>query len=240
MLYKHGRTILDEKEAAIRALEKFLNRGGGTLRLSSSTIPGEFILPRMTAAFHSRFPDISVEMHISDSSVVCEEILAGKAEPGFVGAKIETVGLEFRHLASDELALVVPNNGEWDTVTSIPRDRLAELPFLAREPGSATRIISENRLRLSFDELNLVGYFGSTCAVKEAIKAGLGVSVLSLHAVRPEIESAILKAISIEGIEAIKREFYTVRNKMLTLSPAAETFLVPDGSRRNRSSNASA
>ena len=74
-------------------------------------------------------------------------------------------------------------------------------------------------------EFNVVGYFGSTGAIKEAIRAGLGLSVISGLAVRSEIESRIFKVINIEGLSPLRRDFFVVLNKHLTLSPIAEEFL---------------
>src|SRR6185295_16210301 len=113
ILYRRGRAILDEKYAAVQELNKFLNRIEGSLTISASTIPGEYLLPQIIASFRMKYPGVNVELQISDSEDVCQIVLSGKAEIGFVGAKFEVVGLRFRHFASDTLALIVPNNEEW-------------------------------------------------------------------------------------------------------------------------------
>lgn len=225
LLYRRGRAILDEKQAAIRELEKFLNCIEGSIVMCGSTIPGEYLLPQVIASFHSRFPSVKVDMRILDSQAVCEKVLNAKAEIGFVGARLEAVSLEFRHFASDELALVVPNNEQWRQSESITPEQLLGLPFLARETGSGTRLAFERKIGKSIEEFNVVGCFGSTGAVKEALKVGLGVSVLSLLAVRDEIASGKLKIIKIDGVDPIRRDFYAVVNRNLTLSPVAEAFL---------------
>jgi DNA-binding transcriptional LysR family regulator len=225
LLYRHGRLILNEKEAAIQALKKFLNRIEGPLAISSSTIPGEYLLPQIIASFHHSFPKVRVELEIADSEAACRAVLDGKAELGFAGARLDACNLELRHFASDDLVLVAPNNNRWRRVKSITLDQLAGLPFLAREPGSGTRQAFEKKIGRSLDNFNLVGCFGSTGAIKEALKAGLGLSVLSLLAVKFEVKSGQLKIVEIEGIGPIQRDFFTVVNRSLTLSPIAEAFL---------------
>jgi DNA-binding transcriptional LysR family regulator len=225
ILYRHGRAILDQKELAIQELSKLLNRVEGSLTLGSSTIPGEYLLPPLIASFHDRFPAVRVEVRISDSQAVCDQALNGKIEIGFVGAKLEGVGLEFRHFASDELVLIAPNNKEWRRIRSITLEELSKKPFLAREKGSGTRKSFESKIGRSLDEFNVVGCLGSTAAVKEAVKAGLGVSVVSSLAVKSEIASGAIKIVQIEGIGPIRREFFSVTNRRLTLSPIAELFL---------------
>lgn len=225
LLYRHGRSILKEREAALQNLKQFLNRIEGSLRISASTIPGEYLLPSIISSFHIRFPAVKLELKISDSQTVCQEVLGAQAELGFVGAKLEAAGLTFRHFARDKLALVVPNNREWRDVESITPDSLASKPFLARERGSGTRLAFEKKMGRSLDELNVVACFGSTNAVKEALRAGLGISVLSILAVKSEIERGELKTVTIEGFHTIPRDFFAVVNKNLTLSPIADTFL---------------
>ncbi len=225
ILYEHGRVILQEKQAAIQELMRLSGRVEGEVEISASTIPGEYILPRLIASFNSSFPGIRVEMQISDSMDVCEKILSGSAEIGFAGAKIDSVGVDYRLFASDELVLVAPNNAQWKGVESVSLAELARLPFIAREAGSGTRLRFEKAIGCSVNEFNVVGRLGSTNAVKEAVKAGAGVSVLSFLSVKSDIADGALKTVRIDNLKTIHREFHTVVNRHLTLSPVAEAFL---------------
>lgn len=225
LLYKHGCLILKEKESAIRGLNKLRNCIEGPLLIHSSTTPGEYILPRIMASFHNEHPGVAIEVRISDSRIACNEVLKGKAEIGIVGAMFESKELEFRHLTSDRIGLVVPNNDKWRNVKSITLGALAEVPFLVREAGSGSRIAFETETGVNLDDFNIVGCLGSTSAIKEALRASLGVSVLSLLSVKNEIDSGLFKTVAIDGMDAIERELYTVINKSLTLSPIAESFL---------------
>jgi len=225
VLYRHGRTILNEKEAAIQELTKLLNRMEGTLSIWSSTIPGDYLLPQLIASFHSKVPAVRIEMRVSDSKDVCNQVLAARAEIGFIGARLDAVGLELRHFATDQLALVVPNNKEWRQVRRVTLSELARKPFLAREPGSGTRLAFERKVGLNIDDFNVIGSFGSSSAVKEGLKAGLGISILSTLAVRTEISMGSLKTVEIDGVTPIERDLFVAINRNLTLSPIAESFL---------------
>jgi molybdate transport repressor ModE-like protein len=225
VLHRHGQAILQEKGAAIRALKRLANRSEGTLVLCGSTIPAEYLMPPVVAGLHRNFPGIKIEIRISDSKGACDDVLAGRVELGLVGAKFEAVGLTFQPFASDELALVVPNTQEWEGKNSITLEELSHLPFLSRESGSGTRLAFERMLGRPIENLNVVGSFGSTNAIKEALKASLGVSILSILAVRWELASGLLKVVKIENIKSMRREFYIVFNKKLSLSPIAESFL---------------
>ena len=225
LLYRRGHTILKEKEAALPELKKFLHRTEGSLTVCGSGIPGEYLLPQIIASFYARFPAVKIEVRISDSEEVCLNVLDGKAELGFTCTKIKANKLEFRQFASSELVLVVPHNREWRHVESITRDRLAMEPFLAREVGSGVRLTVEKKLGRTLDEFNVVGSFSSNSAIKEAVKAGLGMSVLPLLAVTSEVANGTLKTVAIEGISPLRCDFFVVINKTLTRSPIAKTFL---------------
>jgi LysR family transcriptional regulator, transcriptional activator of the cysJI operon len=225
LLYRYGQSILREKGSAERELKQLLNREAGEIILCGSTIPAEYLLPPIVASFHKKFPNIRVEIRISDSKEACADVSQNRAELGFVGAIFEAEEIEFRLFGSDELALVVPNTAEWRNVMSISLDALAEKPFLARETGSGTRKALEKMLGYSLDRFNIVGCFGSTGAIKEAVKANIGVSVLSVLAVATEVASGLLKIVKIEDMESMRRDFYVVSNKKMSLSPGAEAFL---------------
>lgn len=225
LLYHYGASILKEKEAAIKQLNKLRGCTEGPLIICSSTTPGEYLLPGIVASFHASYPGVAVDLRISDSESTCREVLGGKVELGVVGARLNGVGLNFSQFASDQLVLVAPNNGDWSVVETISLEALTRKPFIAREEGSGSRSVFETSIGRSLKEFNIVACFGSTSAVKEAVKANLGVSVLSLQSVRSEIEAGMFKVIGIEEISPIKRDLYIVTNKNLALSPIAELFL---------------
>ena len=225
LLYKRGRSILNEKRSAIRELKQFLNNELGDIVLSGSSIPSEYLLPHIVASFRENFSNIKVEIRISDSKGSFTDVLLGKAELGFVGAVFDHDEVEYRHFGSDELALIVPNTAEWRNVSSIRLNDLTQKPFLARENGSGTRRAFEGMLGYSLDHLNVVGCFGSMGAIREALKANIGISVVSVLSVGAELKSGLLKVVKIKEMESMKRDFYAITNRKLSLSPAAKAFL---------------
>lgn len=225
LLYQRGCAIIKEKMAALQDLQRFLHRIEGSLIISSSAMLGEYILPRLIASFRAQYPGVRFELKIANPMTICAEVLKGDVELGFACSQTETQGLEFRRFASTDLSLVVPHNKEWRHINSITMDRLAEIPFLARETGAGMRLAVEQKLGRMMDDFNVVGIFESNFAVKEALRAGMGVSVLSLLAVQSEIARGELKTVEIEGADARPIDLFIVVNRNLTLSPAAEAFL---------------
>ena len=99
--------------------------------------------------------------------------------------------------------------------------------MVLREAGSGTRREAEKILEgkgISYDSIKTAGIFGSTDAIKQAVKAGLGFSILSKFAVIDELKHRILKEIKLTDIQ-MKRKFYIITHKKRTLPPAYATFL---------------
>lgn len=77
---------------------------------------------------------------------------------------------------------------------------------------------------MKVEDLNVVAEVGSTTAVKEAVRSGLGCGIISELSVRSDLEKGDLKIVDVEGLE-ILRDFFVVLRKGKTLSPAIELFV---------------
>ncbi|RMG50821.1 MAG: LysR family transcriptional regulator [Acidobacteria bacterium] len=228
LLYEHGHRIVDMKRRAIEGMHRFLGRLEGDLHLSTSTIPGEYLLPSMLGRFRKRYPHIRVAMTISDTQAVIAQVERGDIEIGIVGARVNDSTLQFREFATDRLILVAPRTDRWDRIRALSLDQLRNEPLLIREPGSGTRIVLERTLArygYQLGDFNVVAQLGSTTAIKEAIKANVGLSILSHLAVQTEMAAGLMKAIRIREIKRLERHFFIVTNRRRTKSPLSEAFL---------------
>ncbi len=109
----------------------------------------------------------------------------------------------------------------------IEPDELTEEPFVLREAGSGTRMVIKQVMEehgLSIGRLNVVAELGSTEAVKQSVKDGMGVSILSVLAVGEELRQGSLVAIEIRGIK-FNRSLYLIQRKNRQSSPLCSAFL---------------
>ena len=144
-----------------------------------------------------------------------------------VGAKIEEKRLQYREWVRDEMVIVVPSGHKWAGRRYVEADELKKEAFVLREPGSGTRMTSLKALeKLGMDvkELNIIAEMGSTEAVRQAVKAGIGIGILSRRAVRDDIAAGSLHGLRVKGLD-LWREFYVVVLKGRTLSPITGSFL---------------
>jgi DNA-binding transcriptional LysR family regulator len=182
-------------------------------------------MPRIMTEFQKRYPSISFEILISDSKGIIESINRHELLLGIVGAKIGNEHINYTPFVEDELIVVSsPSMVDRNTITL---EDLIGLPMVLREEGSGTRRETEKILEskgISLDNIKVAGIFGSTDAVKQAVKAGLGVSIVSKFSVADELEYKLLKEIKLADIQ-MKRKFYVVTHKKRTLPRAYDTFL---------------
>lgn len=226
VLYPFAKEAIQILQAAKAALEEHVGLVRGELHLAGSTIPGHYLLPGLMASFHKNYPGVELILEVGDTQWVIERVKAAESELGFVGAKMERQGLSFEPFATDELVLIAspthPMAGKTISVS-----RLGELELISREPGSGTRKSWEKHLRSTGtqpENLRIVAQLGSTEAVVRAVKASMGVAVVSIWAVEQELARGELARIFLE-MGSMERTFYLVRNSTRALSPAAQRFM---------------
>lgn len=157
----------------------------GRLRVAASTIPGEYLLPELLAAFKAEHPRIAVETSVSDSVDVVERLLAGEADIGITGSPVERRGLRLEPLVQDEIVLAVPPSHALAGRRRVTLEELRNSPLLQREEGSGTRRTVEAALSSVGESLpanSIAMTLGSTQAVLQGVARGLGVGFVSARA----------------------------------------------------------
>ncbi len=197
----------------------------GKLIVGASTIPGVYLLPNILSKFHKKFQSISFQIMISHSREVVENILKHDLLLGIVGTKLANEQIKYIPIIEDELIAV--SSPAFIENTRMTLKEYVKYPMIMREEGSGTFKETEKLLKtkgVSIDHIKTTGIFGSTDAVKQAVKAGLGVSILSRFSVADELENKILKQIKLVDID-MKRQFYVVTHKKRILPKLYDIFL---------------
>ena len=228
LFYQHAVRLLDHRREIVLEMQNFLGIKQGEIQMGGSTIPGEYILPGVIERFRLQFPDISIALTISDSAEIEELVLKGDIELGIVGTKKAHKNLMHHKLWEDELVLAVSVKHRWAKKKEISLKNLAAEPFILREAGSGTLKIMADYFRQYgskvMDSLNVVARLSTSTAVKEGIKAGLGVSVLSSRAIDTELKAGLIKALRVKQTPMI-RNFYLIRDKRRSASPLCRAML---------------
>lgn len=218
--------ILLHREA-VEAVTAFRGNLVGSLTLGASTIPGTYILPKLIGEFKKQHPGITITLRIRDSAETVGDVLDGNVSAGWIGARFSDRRLVLEESFSDELVLVVRSEHKWAKKGVIKLNDLAQEPFICRERGSGTRVFTSGVLEahgLDPSRLSIVAEMGSTEAVRQGVKAGIGVSILSRQAVKDDIESGLFAEVRVTDLR-FSRPLYLIRRRGRHLPPVCDAFL---------------
>lgn len=216
--------LMRETDQAMARFTKMLSE---RMTLGASLTFGEYILPRLLGPFSKEYPNITVHLKVMNTTQILEEILNHQLTFGLVEASVEHPDIHAEAVLSDELKLILPKDHPLTLRERITIDDVIPYPFVLREKGSGTRQVMEEELRrknIDLNQLIIMTELGSTGAVKSAVEAGLGISILSQSSVKHEEALGLLVVRSIESFD-FRRHFYSIYSKTSILPGSAVTFL---------------
>ncbi len=225
---RYASKILILRKELLNALSEFSQGIRGELSLGASTIPGEYLLPKLMGEFKKEHPHFTISLKIGDTKEIIQYVLEGNVEFGMTGAKLDHHSLHYEKVEEDEIIVVGPSDHPLTGKKKVDFEGLLKESLIVREEGSGTQMAVEKALRRkgkSLKQLNVVMEMGSTSSVREGVKAGLGLAFISRRAVEEELNQGLLSQIRIEGMEPISRQFYVVSHRGRTLSPIGIEFL---------------
>jgi DNA-binding transcriptional LysR family regulator len=224
LLFPRARQLLDSLGTIRADLAGSAGQVAGEITCGSSTIPGTYIIPALVVQFKKKFPEVTFEIIIKDTPMILEMIMAHEIFYGIVGARADLGKLEFLPFIRDELVLVASR--KLGLASDIGTEQLTDLPFLLREQGSGARKCMEDNFKkggINPKTLQVAATLGSSAAVKEAARQGLGVTFLSKLAVNNELVSGALQSIKVAGLTMV-RDFYLVRHLQRTMPSHYQAF----------------
>jgi DNA-binding transcriptional LysR family regulator len=204
----------------------------GQLRLAVVTT-AKYFVPRILGPFCRRYPGIDVSLQVTNHEQLLERLSFNRDDLYILSQPPAGSDLHCQPFLENPLEVLASWNHPLVGQKNIPLERIAEEPFIMREPGSGTRgavqkLFEERGLKLKV-RLEL----GSNEAIKQAIAGGLGVSVLSRHVLALEGNTGQVTILDVEDFP-IPRQWYVVYPTGKQLSVVASTFfdyLLDEGKR---------
>ena len=229
IFYDYANNLINIRDQAVFTLSEFSKKVEGKVEIAASTVPAEYLLPKLMIGFRSNYNNISFSVDQFDSKQVIDRILEKKYELGIVGTIIENSKLDYHRLLEDRLVLAAPCSKKFCAITSgaLPFDVIKDESFIYRESGSGTRQEFEKILMnhgINPSAIQITAQFNSIDAIKQAVSKGLGVSIMSYISIEDYVKFGQIKAFDIEGFD-LKRAFYMVTHKKRPLSPVNSVFL---------------
>jgi LysR family transcriptional regulator, low CO2-responsive transcriptional regulator len=219
----HSRRVLSAMRDAEDLVARF--RGLQTGRLDVGMVStAEYFLPRLLAEFHQEHPGVVIRLQVANNR---DQIVAlmqeGDIELAIMGRPPQGYPTRAEPFAMHPHVLVTAIDHPFTQMESVSAQAVAEEGFIVREPNSGTRAALDEYMRNYHMTPRIVMQMSSNEAIKQAVMAGMGISVLSRHTVGLELDHHLIAAPDAEGLPVMRR-WHVVNNLAKTLSPAAESF----------------
>jgi len=210
---REARAVLDRASVARSVLQDLAGSPANPIALAASHTISTYWLPRRLAAFHTANPRVRLNVVIRNTREVETAVADGEVSIGLVEGPTQHPALLRTRLDHDQMVLVVAAGRAPLPIEPSGKVDLRALNWVIREPGSGTRRALEDlaaRQDLSLDDLNIFLVLPGNEAVREAVEAGAGATIISRHVVASAIAAGTLVEIP---IELPQREFALVRHR---------------------------
>ncbi len=220
-----ARAVLDQMKAARAELEDFSDPAVGTVSVAASQTIANYWLPRRLTTFHTDYPRVRLDVQIGNTRQVEAAVLEGRCELGLVEGRTESSALLRRQIDHDRLVLVIANGQPLPPETAPGRPDLRSVAWVVREAGSGTRAGLEDLAAkdgLTLEDLRIFLVLPGNEAVREAVEAGAGATIISEHVVASAIAAGRLKALP---IDLPPRDFALLRHRDRHIGAAAQALV---------------
>ena len=223
ILYGYAQRTLNLLEEAALVMEQLRGIERGTLRVGASTTVGIYVIPLALGAFKRLHPRLAVSLEIGGRGRLEERLRAGALDLAVMSGPFTDPDLEATPFMDDELVMVVPAGHPLARREGLSLRDFTSESFLMREVGSGTRLAVEHAARKAGVTLNVGMELGSNGAIKHAVEAGLGVAVLSRHAIELERREGGLVVVDVAEFP-IRRSWSVVHLRRRRLPVAVQGF----------------
>ena len=227
LFFAKAKEMLFLKQNSVQMLKNLTQDVRGDIRILASSVPCQYILPKLLADFHKLYPQITFTMTQGDTAQVVQGIAAHRADIGFAGSVMMNKKCVFESFTQEKLVFIAPNDGTYEeNKASSLEELLYTNHFIARELGSGTRLQYEKFFTeqgIALDQITTCASMDSTQSIINAVQSGLGISIVSELAVAPQLVQKNLLALTLQT-PLPTRSIYTVLNQKALPSHLVKLF----------------
>lgn len=226
-LYRYAKQITDLEKAIEERFYMDSDDGKHVITIAASTIPAQYLLPKVLMCYRERYPKEQIKIMETDSSEVVTQVVDHMVDVGFTGTVLEKKHCKYIPFYKGELAVITPDTPEYRILKEQNRDDIDWIkrkPLILREEGSGTRKEAEKQLKnagISMETLDIVASIANQETIKKSVKQGMGITVLSRLAAEDEDGLLIFP---IPGADE-GRDINLVYNKNYQTTRSADRFI---------------
>jgi LysR family transcriptional regulator, low CO2-responsive transcriptional regulator len=221
-LHQHSRVIAQQLRDADEALaaRKGLSQGRLVITMVSTA---KYLVPPLLARFLKQHPGVTVKLSANNREVVLKQLAENEVDLAIMGRLPEGMEAVAEPFARHPHVIIAAPDHPLAKKRRIALARLAKETFLIREPGSGTRGLLERLFAEHRLPLNVSMEMASNETIKQAVQAGMGISLLSLHTIELELKARRLAVLDVQGLPIV-RDWHVVHLAAKRLSPVAQAF----------------
>ncbi|RMD70356.1 MAG: LysR family transcriptional regulator [Gammaproteobacteria bacterium] len=218
----YSQAILEQFGEIEMVVEELKGGRRGQLAIAVASTANYFA-PQLLAPFSRRFPGIRISLEVTNREGLVRALEENAGDLVIMGRPPEGIGVVAESFMDNPLVVIAPTDHPLVGRKAIPFAALARETFLVREKGSGTRIAMERFFEEKGFQLSTGMEMSSNEAIKQAVQAGLGLGIVSIHTLALELETRRLHILDVEGFP-ILRHWYVVHRKGKRLSTVAQAF----------------
>ena len=229
-LHRYGQSVAQQLQELEEVMESLKGLTHGHLRISVATTANHFAT-RILAAFSRRYPGTTFALDVTNRASLLDQLAANETDLVIMGKPPGGLALAAEAFMDNPLVVIAPPDHQLAIAQSdvgskgraVSLERIQEETFVVREMASGTRIAMERHFDRQGTHLRTGMEMNSNEAIKQAVEAGLGLGIVSVHTLELELETARLVVLDV-GQFPILRHWYLVHRKGRRLPPIAAAF----------------
>lgn len=224
-LYRYAQQVTALSEDMQTMMEGYRQQPGGLIAIGSTHTPATYLLPPLLKSYKDEYPDVRIALEVKTAPVLLEKLRHYELDCALVSYdRLEDSELEVTAALRDDLVLIGPPDHPLLAGGGLQPQRIVDYPFVAHEPDSVSRRLIDDWADRHGLRLQLAMEVSSTETMKEMIRCGLGVGILSELSVQRELRQGTFVGRSLPDA-AFGRRIHLVHHKKKMLRPAMRRFL---------------
>lgn len=223
LIYYHAQRLFAMERELERQLHDFREGKMGSLKIASTGLPANILLPKWVASFKKQHPHVDIILNVVNSTEANRQLLQYEADLAFIAGISKHPDICYEKLFDDELWFIVPKGHRLDSEKATLEEMMEE-PFFMREEGSSIReqLLALCRIHDISPPKRSMQYNGMNMSIK-TVQEGYGAMLVPALAVKTMVEKGEIGRVFIEGID-IERPIYFCSRKNDLFTPIAKAF----------------
>ena len=226
VFYKQAKKILEAYKTLGDDINRLIKEIKGPLHLGASTIVAKYLLPQVIYDFSKRFPEVQIDLTVSNTEAIIKELQQGNIDLGIVEGNIKNKGIALEEIADDEIVLIASDENLLAKKGHITQQDFLFQPFIMPQAGSGLREFIEDflqTLKMEPKDIKVSMTLGDSELIVQMVQSGLGISFVSKWTVFRPIKEGTIKVLKLPG-KNLYRKFYIASADKEPSTMVAKTF----------------